>query len=182
MGFTWLAIGDSITYGKAAADDNGYISLTRAAMKVAGKNHFLVNQGIPSITSTQSLVRFKSNFRAIDADVITIMLGTNDTALTPSQYNANISEYIDRIRQNASVANPKIILLTILYRNDANDGLMVQFNTELQSIKTSKNVSIIDTRGAFSTAASLADAVHPNDTGHQQIANILAPGIIALIN
>lgn len=181
MGFTWLAIGDSITYGKAATNDNGYINLTRLFLKANSKNHFLVNQGIPSITSTQYLNRYKSNIKAIDADLITIALGTNDTALTPAQYKTNISQLIDLIRQNAVESTPKIVLFNIIFRNDASDSLMQQFNTELTSLSTSKNVPLINIRRAFSTSASLGDVVHPNDSGHQQIANVLGPDLIALL-
>lgn len=182
MGFTWLAIGDSITYGKSAINDNGYINLTRKALKESGKNHFLTNQGVPSITSTQYLRRFKSNIRTVNADVITIMLGTNDSSLTPVQYNSNITQLIDLIRQNAVGVAPKIILLTVLYRNDSNDGLMVQFNSELSSIATSKKVDIVDTRSAFSTSSFLADLVHPNDAGHQKIAEVLVPRFLQILS
>jgi lysophospholipase L1-like esterase len=183
-GFTWLAIGDSITNGTGATNYNGYVLLTRNSLKSSGKNHFLSNQGIPSITSTQYLNRFKSIIRTINPDVVTIMLGMNDTAISTTQFNTNISSLIDLIKQNAVNKNPTIFLCTITFRNDSNDTIIQQFNTQLSSIATAKNVTLVNTRAAYSDSSYLAtsDVVHPNDNGHQQIANILAPVMISQIN
>jgi lysophospholipase L1-like esterase len=179
MGLTWLAIGDSITNGTGASTyDKSYVYTTRQGLLNSGKKHQLIRASFGGITSGGMLAnnKYKILGGVCDPDLVTILLGTNDIAqsVSTATYQANLETLIDNIRNSSQTGQCKIVLLTVLWRPDF-AATVPTFNAIVQQVATNKNVSVCDTYPAFNTAGDLSDGVHPTDSGHSKVANILIP-------
>lgn len=183
MGLTWLALGDSITAGTgASATTNAYVFRTRAALQGAAKDHYLINAGVGGYRSDEIKAHFTTLRARTDADLITILCGTNDISqgVAVGTFQTNLSDLVDAIQARKYGGRGTIVLCSILWRNDANNAQVASFNSAIQTVATAQGVTFCNTNPAFSTAAYLADAVHPNNAGHQAVADILAPALSAL--
>lgn len=179
MGLTHLAIGDSITNGTGASTyDKSYIYQTRQGLLNSGKKHQMIRASFGGITSGGMLSnnKYKVLGGMCDPDLVTILLGTNDISqsVTTATFQANLEKLIDDIRNNSQVGQCKIVLLTITWRPDFASTIPT-YNDIVRQVATNKNVLVCDIFPAFNTSGDLSDGVHPNDSGHQKIANILNP-------
>jgi lysophospholipase L1-like esterase len=177
MGATVLMLGDSITDGTGATTtDLSYVIKTRELCKDLGKYYNLVVQGFPSMRSDQILTNYQRRLKNIDADIITILCGTNDISqsITDSAFKTNLTNLVKEIKRNKSGGQCTIVLCSILWRNDASNSQVPTFNTRVQEVATEQGVLFCDTYTSFSSAASMYDAVHPNDSGHLAVATTLS--------
>jgi lysophospholipase L1-like esterase len=177
MGLTWLAIGDSITFGTGSTSTNSYIYRTRYQLLKNKKIHQLINSGIGGQRADTLISLHKSRGGKCDPDLVTIMVGTNDITanITTSAYKTNLGLLIDEVQKGFIVGQGKIVLLTIPWRNDGSTGIVQNYNDMVKQIGSERNIPVCDIYPAFSSASFLTDTVHPNDNGHLAIANILIP-------
>ncbi|GIH02163.1 hypothetical protein Rhe02_02300 [Rhizocola hellebori] len=118
------------------------------------------------------------DFSRYQANVVVINLGTNDVghSVTGAQFQSSYTAFLRNIRARYPVAT---ILALKTFRG--------RYITETQNAVTAvnnagdRNVFFVNTDG-WLTADGLADAVHPNDLGHQQITNRLAPIIAGYLS
>lgn len=175
MGLTWLAIGDSITNGTGATSyDKSYVYQTRTELLKRGHQHFLIRASVGGQRSDNMITMYKAKGGKCDPDLITIMIGTNDVGqgISTSTFKANVNLLIDEVYKNNVVGLCKVVLTTIPWRGDFD---CVPFNNVIKQIGVERNIPVCDIFPAFSSNADLLDGVHPNDNGHQKIANILIP-------
>lgn len=175
MGLTWLAIGDSITFGTGSSTfDKSYIMLTRTELLKNSKKHELVNSAVSGQRSDTLINLHKARGGKCDADLITIMAGTNDAGqdISTSVYKTNLGLLVDEVKKNSVIGQCKIVLLTVPWRGDKD---IPSYNAIVQQVAAEKNLPVCDIYPAFNSNADLTDGVHPNDSGHSKIANILAP-------
>lgn len=176
MGLTWLALGDSITFGLGASvRSKGYLYQTRRLLQLNGYNHFLVNTGISGIRADEVLAKYKGSGGKCDPDLITLMIGTNDLGqgIDIETFKTNLSLIIDDLRSRQEFGKCKIVLCFPPFRNDSKTSSQAVWNQAIIDISILKNVDYVNTYLAFSDASFLSDTVHPNDNGHLAIANIL---------
>jgi lysophospholipase L1-like esterase len=177
MGLTWLALGDSITYGVGASKiSNAYIYQARKLLKANGQNHFLINAGISGIRSDEVFTKYKGSGGRCDPDLITLMIGTNDIGQfkSMSDFQTNLGLIIDDLRSRKSFGKCYIVLCSMPIRNDSQSANVATWNTAMQSVATSKGVDFVDTNSAFSDTSYLnGDGLHPTDSGHSLLANVL---------
>ena len=115
------------------------------------------------------------DFGRYRADAVVINLGTNDVghSVTGPQFQSSYTALLRNIRAKYPAA---AILALKTFRG--------RYITETQNAVTAvnnagdRNVFFVNTDG-WLTPEGLADAVHPNDLGHQQITNNLAPIVAA---
>lgn len=183
MGLTWTALGDSITFGLGASvRSNAYVYQTRKLLQANGKNHTLIDIGISGIRTDELLAKWKGAGGRCDPDLVTIMIGTNDLGqgYTLTQYQTNLTSLINDIKSRKSFGKCYIVLCTPPWRNDVQTVNQTQWNSMIQTVATATDVDFVDTYSAFNNATYLSDTLHPNDSGHQLIANILYAKLNAL--
>lgn len=118
------------------------------------------------------------DFSRYTADAVVINLGTNDKShgVSAADFQAKYVTFLTKIR--AKFPNTKILALrTFIGRYAAETQAAVQARNSAGD----PNVFYVDTTG-WLPADGLSDSVHPNDKGHQAIADKLAPIISARTN
>jgi lysophospholipase L1-like esterase len=115
------------------------------------------------------------DFSRYRADAVVINLGTNDVghSVTGPQFQ---SSYIALLRNVRAKYPAAAILALKTFRG----RYIAETQNAVTTVNNSgdRNVFFVNTDG-WLTADGLADAVHPNDLGHQQITNNLAPIVAA---
>lgn len=183
MGLRWLAIGDSITNNVGASIvTKSYIHQTRQLLRTNGFQCSLINAGISGIRSDEALTKYKGNGGRCDPDLVTIMIGTNDVtqAVSTSTFQTNLQNLINDIKMRKSVGQCQIVLMTLIFRNDSNFSQNASFNAIINGVASANNIPVVDTSTAISSASDLSDTLHPNDSGHLKIANMLYPVLAGL--
>lgn len=109
-GITYTALGDSISVGIGATDNNGHVALLR--------DHFLRTHGAVNFLDRSTSGQTSSALRTalmtdpmvagdvIQADVITISIGGNDFLQPLIAFVANYPMYLDPVFFAAAAANP----------------------------------------------------------------------------
>jgi lysophospholipase L1-like esterase len=178
-GYTYLAMGDSITWSQTTPGSGLYASrLFRAICKDYGNIHYL-NKGFGGADSTETVGNM-GWLATLNPDLVTIGLGMNDafnTTVTVAQYQTNLRTLIDTWKRRNS--NVSIILCAPSQTTDAARSTIQQYRDAMKSVATEKNVSFCDFGLAFTQAQVPtycgADGVHPNDSGHLLLFNLLYP-------
>lgn len=181
MGSTWLAVGDSITQGTGATQFNkSYVYQSRVGLINAGNQHYQVRAASGGQRSDNMIEFHTSRGGKCDADLITIMIGTNDCAQSVSipTFQTNLNLLIDAVLFHKVVGIGKVVLCTIPWINTATTAYGINvpnYNAAIISVGSSRSIPVCNTYAAYNSAAFLSDDVHPNDSGHTAIANILFP-------
>ncbi|WP_436528732.1 GDSL-type esterase/lipase family protein [Actinoplanes sp. HUAS TT8] len=111
------------------------------------------------------------NFSRYTADAVVINLGTNDKShgVSGPDFQAKYVAFLTKIR--AKFPNTKIFALRTFIGRYATE---TQAAVGARNAAGDANVFYVDTTG-WLPADGLSDSVHPNDKGHQAIADRLAP-------
>lgn len=176
------AFGDSIIYGTGASTrTNGW------AFKLAtAKSRAIKNFGISS-TPLSNSAAFANNGQDRYAtqvverpysDTICMMYGTNDISYgySGANYQAAANAVVGGF-VTAGYPTNKIYIVSIPYRQtDALASTVQDFNSRMQTVCTSYGVTFIDVYTPMKAVGDslMADIVHPNDAGHQLIADTVA--------
>ena len=111
---SWLAVGDSITWGE------GYYR--KCYIDFIAKNHPEVQadkKGIPGMYTSQLVLYANNGFLDTDysPDIVTVLMGTNDFGCDVPlyQYEGDLENLIDLMKDK--FPNSRIIFLTPLYRD-----------------------------------------------------------------
>jgi lysophospholipase L1-like esterase len=110
---TWLFMGDSITHGEEYTKGHDSISQTvdKYLKGVLGRTHdVVINTAVASTTTKQTLENINQRLRAYSPDVVSVMLGTNDSvvpSMTPARYTHNLTQIVADIRKD----NPHALII-----------------------------------------------------------------------
>lgn len=195
-----LVFGDSITYG-AWDTQAGWVERIKCTaheqtVQSEGKNKVqVINLGIGGDTSTKILKRMpaeiESRYSASWPFVFVITFGANDERSidgkieTPvEQFEANVKEIIALAKQHSD----KILFLGIppigkpvveFKGQEYSDERVKEYEQRLQAIVEDAGLPFVPIRPVFEQAGldSLYayDFIHPNDKGHQLIADTIQP-------
>jgi hypothetical protein len=108
-------------------------------------------------------------------EVVLLHIGTND--ITTGQSNAStISEIGGTIDNLRSVRPGIVVLLAQIIPNTVNNTAVQQLNTQIATLAGQKStaqspVVLVDQFTGFSTSQDMYDALHPDESGEQKIAN-----------
>ncbi len=196
------AFGDSITAGKMRMNDLiGEMHPELAYPEVVKEKLILVNYGTMTVynrgvggdSTLDGKNRIAGDLVNYPAYFFAVMLGTNDTYLNQfSLQNSkeNMEFIINRILQAGSYP----LLMTIPPRNDFYGTLdyvkknIADFNNALKEIAQAKEIVLLDVHKAFvdynppngwKTLLEDIGGNHPSPEGHQVIADLIAPALIA---
>jgi len=184
-GRKWIAYGDSVLEGWVA---------TAAALAwpmVAARDHGLdvVNMGYAG--SARGEIVSAEHISELEADVISISHGTNCWTRTPhssEQMTANTRAFLDVVRRGHP--ETPIVVASPIVRPDAEDTPNV-LGATLADLRRAME-SVVEERIAggdehldlvrglpIMPVDQLADGIHPNDAGHQALADAVGPAVAA---
>jgi lysophospholipase L1-like esterase len=188
-----MPLGDSITWGVGSSTGNGY----RAPLwnKLATDGHPLDfvgtgragsmsdpdNEGHSGYKIHQIAALADASLTRYRPNVVTLMIGTNDLneSYQVSTATARLKSLVNQITAAAPDATVLVASLVVStsgseerYRAAYNQAIP-QIVSEAQA--AGKRVAFVDMRGL--TTADLADALHPNDSGYQKMADAFHRGV-----
>ncbi len=114
---TYVGFGDSLTYGYGVLPGVSFMDKLKAALpgSFPDKDWRIVNSGINGDTTREGLRRIYRDVIDHDPDIVTILFGSNDSALNDYQHRAiaefelNLAEITALIKENTKA---KIIFIT----------------------------------------------------------------------
>lgn len=113
---TYVGFGDSLTYGYGVLDGISFMDRFKSLSNIFTNHTFnVVNSGINGDTTREALKRIHRDVIDHNPDIITILFGSNDSALNEYQHRAiaefelNIKEIVKIIKENTEA---KIIFIT----------------------------------------------------------------------
>lgn len=184
----WLFTGDSITHG--AKHTMGYRSYPeifeeRMRWEMGRTRDWVINTGISSQTIKLILADFEWRVSRFTPSVVSIMIGTNDCAKTdiPTPvFETELTSFVNKIRELKAIPilhtpNP-IILEMAGERKTLPDYVEVvrQVSQDQQTILVDNYQYWTDRHKRYLNHVYkqwLNDYLHPNQTGHQQIARLM---------
>ena len=157
-GTTWVAFGDSLTYGSGATSGNDYPTLLGRRLKVD-----IINAGVPGITSAEALARVEEVIN-LDPKVVLLCLGGND-GLQRLPLNGtlnNLSAITARLQEHGAF----VVLIGV-----RSATLTDQYHKPFKKLAAEKETLFISNilAGILGKPRLMADQIHPNDAGNAKI-------------
>lgn len=158
-GTTVLAFGDSLVQGVGATPGQDFISRISRDLGVP-----IINMGRSGDTTALGLSRVTSALMQ-DPDVVMLLLGGNDAIRRVSieETKANLKQMIGRFQESGAV-----VMLIGVRGGITNDPYSTMYRSLAEETKSILVTDVL--RGLFGDRRYMADAVHPNDAGHEVIA------------
>jgi hypothetical protein len=162
------------TSGALPADLTDTLNTFRAPISATGTNSFnrVSSAAVSGWTSREVDRTIAGEIQATRAGVALIMIGTNDTALTPfEEYKQRLASIVDQVMAQGAIP----VLLTIphlMYRAPSSDDAAAARNQAISDLADLKNVPVINLWNALNSVPLLGlknDLVHlnvsPNGSG-----------------
>ena len=174
---TFLAFGDSLTYGSRDENNLSYpIYLSNLIKEKYNQRLLFENAGIPGETTSDAIKRAYNLIRSSSCHEVLFLEGTNDAKdniKTPVNiYKSNLEYIID----TCNIFNKKLYLATIpdLKGFGAPDYTaksktkINEYNKVIIDISKDKKIAIVDLRNLNINLYS--DGVHLNSSGYKEVA------------
>eukprot|EP00913_Durusdinium_trenchii_P013424 g12605.t1 len=184
-----VCFGDSVTGvyyhtgSRRAYTDMLGIALRRVAPDA---NVEMVNAGISGHTTVNALKRIDRDVLRHKPDLVTVMFGLNDMTRVPlEQYRANLKTIIEKCR----AAGAEVLLATpnnVINTPDRPIKKLITYCDAVRAVGHELGVPVCDAYREFDAVREhdrlnwrlmMSDAIHPNMSGHKQIATALAQSI-----
>jgi lysophospholipase L1-like esterase len=186
----WVFAGDSITQGaKHTHGERSYpeIFTERVRFELGRSRDIIVNSAISGNASKHILADFDWRIGQFKPQVVSLMIGTNDAAAsrttTVEQFEQNLGQLVDQIRGLGAIPifhTPNIIIA----EKASERSRLPEYVAVIQRVASEKKVVLVDNWAYWQKmlleqpAGSihqkwLNDPLHPNGTGHQEIARLL---------
>lgn len=172
-------LGDSLTEGYGVEHDSTYTSLLQKKITKDKLNWKVVNSGISGSTSASGPSRSKWLLKAKDKpSIVVVVLGANDglRGLPIESVKKNLTETL-KILKDAKI---KTILGELYVPPNYGKDYSEKFRKLYSEVAKENQVPLMPfilEKVAGKTELNLADGIHPNEKGHQ----IVADGIYAFI-
>jgi acyl-CoA thioesterase-1 len=168
-----LILGDSLTEGIGLNEAQTYPRILEKKLNERKHNVVIINGGISGSTTASGLTRFKWHLKT-KIDVLALQLGANDglRGLDLSVSKKNLLDII-KLAQEKKI---KVLLLGILMPPNYGKKYVADFENMYAQIASSQKLSFykfILKDVAGNPAYNLPDGIHPNEQGHQKIADNL---------
>jgi acyl-CoA thioesterase I len=176
-------LGDSITEGYSLPQNEAYPALIGARLTAEGYNYISINAGVSGNTSADALARV-GDYLSQPVSVFLIALGINDSrhAVPVPTLKTNLERIIDAVRgKNPGV---KIIIAEMPPINAASPDYAASFSAVFDEVSSSKQIAVLPdllTGIIGDKNLLLADGLHPNNAGQQQIAERVWVSITPLL-
>lgn len=186
----WLFTGDSITHG--AKHTHGYRSYPeifgeRIRYELGRSRDLVINTGISGNTTQHILSDFDWRIRQFKPTVVSLMIGTNDCATNKNinldLFEQNLDTLINMIRELNSV--PVLHTPNVIIKGSAPERAgLAEYVSVIQMLAGKKEVILVDNYNYWLNAIKIGgeatifrnwlnDPLHPNGTGHSEIARLM---------
>ncbi len=169
---TILFLGDSLTEGLGVSKQSAYPNLVQNLIQTKlNKNIKAINAGVSGSTTNDGLSRLKWYLKR-KPDIIFVALGANDglRGLDLKQSQKNLEEIINY----ALKSKAKVLLAGMLIPPNYGPKYSQNFKKMYENIQSKYNLKFMpfllkDVAGV--QKLNQADGIHPNEKGHEIIAN-----------
>lgn len=166
-----IAFGDSLVSGAGTTEGGDFVSRLSHRLNVP-----IINAGRNGETTATGLARLDRAVLSRSPKIVIVLLGGNDFLRRVPRENTfkNLATIVERIRQRGSA----VILVGIsvgLLSDEYEDGY--------KEIARSASAGLVPDilTGIIGHADLMADPIHPNDRGHEMIADRLEPMLRELV-
>ena len=181
----YLALGDSITFGDGASAGRDWVTRLELALRAEWVQGEVINSGIEGNKSDQLAARIGPEMAGDRPACVLILIGTNDWNKCKDVDACFTQDSVRAALREALQARSLPFLSTIIpanpddpERNPPQRNEWVEaMNQRLKAIAAQEGAVVVDSHAAFMRASGsdlgrlFADHVHPNDRGHQLIAD-----------
>ena len=135
-----------------------------------------------SWTTALHLSDFATELAAIGqagADLVTIYLGLNDTGPGVAAFQTNLTSIVSQLQGLPKV--PSILIISSYCPSGFAPATWAQYRDAMQAVATARSTGFLDLAATMPQATTsgtgnyVTDGLHPNNTGHQTIANLVTP-------
>jgi lysophospholipase L1-like esterase len=199
-----LVFGDSIAYG-AWDTEGGWVDRVKREMhkrtieSQGRKKMQVINLGIGSDTSTKILARMQSEIDARQSDswpfVFVFAFGANDQRNLDSRAETSVEQFETNTKQIIAIAKqytnqiifvgaPPILKPVIHFKDhEYSDARIQQYEDCMRRIVVDVGLIFLPVRPVFEHIGLVDlfsyDGIHPNDAGHQLIAEIVLRNLLS---
>ncbi len=182
----YVAVGASDAFGVGAIPvTNGYVFEIREALEDEGRDIALANLGIPG-ANTDRIDRAVRVFQrtGVTADLVTVWVGANDLidGVTVEDFSDELRSLLNRLQSGmeAFVVMANLPELTELPRFEADPDADVTtervaaYNRVIATEADERGIPLVDlfSEGIEDDLVSDLDGFHPNNDGHDRIAEL----------
>ena len=174
-----LFLGDSLTEGYGVEIDSTYTSLLQKKLNAENLNWKVINSGISGSKSASGPSRSKWILKSKERpSIVVVVLGANDglRGLPVSSMKKNLTDTIKVLKE----AKIKTILGEVYVPPNYGKEYSDQFKLVFKEVAKNNNVDLMPfllEKVAGKSELNLSDGIHPNEKGHQ----IIADGIYSYI-
>lgn len=166
-----VALGDSLTEGLGVAKEHAYPALLEKHLTADQKNWVVVNAGVSGSTSASGPSRIKWLMKT-KMDLLLLALGANDglRGLSIEATAKNLAETIELAQKNGITVVLAGMLMPPNYGKDYTQKFENLFKSLAKKYKIQLIPFLLDKVGGESKF-NQTDGMHPNEKGHQIIAD-----------
>ncbi len=185
--------GDSITYGMWDKSNGGWAQRLRAKLESDNENYYtLYSLGIPGDTTTGVISRFENEMNARFSpyfkNIIIFAIGINDSIFGYGQNAVSFDTFkahLETLLSKAQRYTNNIIFLGLTRVDDDKipqsynlpfetfiNSEIDKYDDEIKAFCNEKKLMYIDVRNLLKKS-DIDDGVHPNDFGHEKIAEVV---------
>lgn len=176
-----LALGDSLTAGYRIGKEKAFVTVLEGLLKKGGKQVEVVNAGVSGDTAAQGLARLDWSLkRAGPFDAAIVGLGAND-GLRRNSVEA-MKKSLTSIVEKLKAQNITVFLLGMRLPTNFEEGYRNEFEKTYPELAKAQNVALypfILEGVALDKNYNLSDLIHPNEKGHELIAEKLKSWIVS---
>ncbi len=176
-----LVLGDSLTEGYGVAKASAFPALLEKKIQATGKNWIVINAGISGSTTAGGLARLKWQLNN-KPDLMILALGANDglRGLDVKATEKNLAETIELAQQEKVQVVLAGMMLPPNYGEDYRKQFQKIYDRLADKYKV-KKIPFLLQGVAGDPKLNLADGIHPNEKGHQMIADMVFESIKGLL-
>ncbi|HEX2175977.1 MAG TPA: SGNH/GDSL hydrolase family protein [Nocardioidaceae bacterium] len=182
---TWVFVGDSITHGSShTAGRRSFVEhfAERVRTEMGRVGDVVINTGVTGDRTQDVLAGFDARVRRFGPDVVVVMLGTNDSVDGPAGrdgFRSRLGEITTRVRAAGAVP--------VLQTPNAVDTAASPGHADLaayadlvRGLAATEHIVLVDHHAHWLESSDgtapdawLSDDIHPNATGHLEMARTL---------
>jgi len=177
----WVFVGDSLTEGYGISKDNAFPALLEkklnAYLKETKQDRQIkvINAGVSGSTSSSGLSRLKWHLKE-PAAVVVIALGANDGLR--GQSVDNLIKSLNEMAVFAKAQKAKVVIAGMKLPQNYGADYIKRFEASYVNVSKKQQVALIPfllDGVATNKSLNLSDGIHPNEKGHQILADKLFP-------
>lgn len=176
-----LVLGDSLTEGYGIAKAAAFPALLQKKIQASGKDWVVINAGVSGATSASGPSRLKWQLKS-KPDMMILALGANDglRGLPIESTEKNLSQTIEMAQKEKITVVIAGMMLPPNYGADYRKKFEGIYNRLAEKYKTRKIPFLLEGVAA-KPELNLDDGIHPNEKGHEIIAEQVFKAIKELL-